>query len=220
MFYDHYEYCMSFFLDEVNCLRVLDHAHIDDFIQRRQHWREIAQQRWINGRQNHGLIMTRRWKDITEKTITDLHSLADKLLSTKTKFKLVVSLNQGYIYTNEVDLIAELDLLPELSYKTYTQAVIDRPKDTVQLKKSDFSLRSYFRVVNLTGAQKDQLHDFLNNQGSQIRPGPALLRWLDQPFNRTQDYFFVDHQTQSWLTMLSLVVPGIIRKTMHIITDK
>jgi hypothetical protein len=68
LFYDQFEYCIGFRLDEVSCLRVLDHAHIDDMIERRKQWREIAQQRWVTGRQKHGIIMSRRWKDITENT--------------------------------------------------------------------------------------------------------------------------------------------------------
>jgi hypothetical protein len=43
---------------------------------------------------------------------------------------------------------------------------------------------------------------------------------LDDPFLRTQDYFFVDHDTASWSSMLSLVRPGIIRKTLQIVTAK
>jgi hypothetical protein len=53
-----------------------------------------------------------------------------------------------------------------------------------------------------------------------VRLSPALKSWISQSFNRTQDYFFVDHDSLTWLTMLSLVQPGIVRKTMHIIPAK
>jgi hypothetical protein len=59
LFYDQFEYCIGFHLDEVSALRELDHVRIDDLIQRRKAWREVAQQRWINGKQKHGTIMTR-----------------------------------------------------------------------------------------------------------------------------------------------------------------
>jgi hypothetical protein len=221
LFYNQYQYCIGFYLDEVNCLRVLDHAHIDDMLERRKQWREITQQRWINGKQKHGIIMGRRWRDITEETKDDLHVLAEQLLTTCHKFKLVVSVNQGFVYTNDITLIDQIDNLPQLSYKTYTEARITRPKNTVQLKSSRHNYRSYFKGgIKLTDQQKDQLMDFLYNQRDHVRVSSALQRWIDQPFTRTQDYFFVDHDSENWLTMLNLVQPGIVRKTMHIITAK
>ena len=220
LFYDRFEYCLGFYLDEVSCLRQLDHASIDDTIERRRQWREIAQQRWINGRQKHGIILSRSWKEITEKTVADLHVLAELLLTTSIEYKLVVSINQGYIYTNDLNLIQQLSVMPELVYKTYTQAKLTRPKNTIALRNPRHKFRTYFRGLKLTVEQKDQLMDFLHNQQDQIRIGPAIDRWFDLPFNRSQDYFFVDHDSESWLTMLSLVHPGIVRKTMHIIPAK
>lgn len=220
LFYNQFQFHLGFYLQEVNCLRVLSHEHIDDMIKRRQQWREIAQQRWNNGSRNFGTIMSRRWQEITKKTADDLHSLACVLLNSAANFKLVVSINQGHVYTNDLNLLQELDALPELSYKSYTQAHIVRPKDTIQLKHAQHQFRSYFATCNLTGQQKDHLMDFLHNQRSYVRVSPALQRWIDHPFNRTQDYFFVDHDTKNWLTMLNLVQPGIIRKTMHIISAK
>lgn len=220
LFYDRFQYHLGFYLDEVNCLRVLSHENIDDMIARRQQWREIAQQRWSNGGRSFGTIVGRRWKDITEKTVEDLHVLANVLLTTTADFKLVVSINQGHVYTNDTNLLDQLDSLPELSYKHYTQAQVVRPKNTIQLKKVQHQFRTYFAMCKLTGQQKDVLGDFLTGQQAHVRVSPALQRWIDQPFNRTQDYFFVDHDTENWTTMLNLVHPGIVRKTMHIIPAK
>jgi hypothetical protein len=211
---------MGFHLDEVSCLRVLDPAHIDEFIARRKEWREIAQQRWINGRQKHSTIMSRSWKEITEKTVADLHVLAQCLLVASGDFKLVVSVHQGYVYTNDTALLEQLDALPELSYKNYTRSKVTRPRDTIQLRNPTHAYRTYLKMVKLNNSQKDQLINFLQNQSAHVRLSPALIRWLTQPFNRTQDYFFVDHQAKSWLTMLGLVQPGIVRKTLAIISAK
>jgi len=219
-FYDQFEYCIGFHLDEVSCLRILDHAHIDDTIERRKQWREIAQQRWVNGRQKHGIIMSRRWKDITEKTAEDLHAVAKVLLNTSVDFKMVVSMNQGWVYTNDTALIDQLDHMSELTYKTYTQSQVVRPKNTIQLRNLRHQFRTYFAMCNLTAAQRLNLEEFLITQSEYVRLSPALERWIDMSFNRTQDYFFVDHDSETWCTMLSLVQPGIIRKTMHIIAAK
>lgn len=219
LFYDRFNYCMGFYLDEISCLRDLDHASIDDTIERRRQWREIAQQRWINGSQAHGMILRRHWRDITEKTVKDLHTVAEQLLNTTAEYKLVVTTDQGYVYTNDLTLIDCLSSMPELTYKTYTQALVTRPKNTVALRNPRHKFRTYFKLLKLTVEQKDHLMDFLHNQ-KHIRISPALDRWFDVPFNRSQDYFFVDHDSESWLTMLSLVHPGIVRKTIHIIPAK
>lgn len=220
LFYDQFHYCLGFHLSEASCLRVLDHAHIDDLIERRKQWREIAQQRWKNGRRSHATIMSKRWQEITAKTSEDLHAVAKVLLATTDKFKLVVSINQAWVYSNELTLLNQLDQMSELNYKIYTQAQVVRPKNTIQLKNPQYQFRTYFKLTKLSYEQKDHLMDFLYNQRDHVRTSPALQRWIDQPFNRMQDYFFVDHDSELWLTMLNLVTPGIIRKTMHIIPAK
>jgi len=220
LFYDQFEYCIGFYLDEVSALRELDHAHIDDMIERRKAWREIAQQRWINGKQKHGTIMSRSWRDITAQTQADLHSLANVLLTTTTSYKLVVSVNQGYVYTTDLVLIDQLDSMSELKHKTYTRAQIIRPKNTIQLKNPRHEYRTYFRSIKLSWQEKQVLIDFLQNQQEHTRMSPGLKNWVHDPFTRTQDYFFVDHNGSSWLSMLSLVRPGIIRKTLQIVAAK
>ena len=221
LYYDQFEYCLGFHLDEVSCLRVLDHDHIDRSIANRKQWREIAQQRWLNSRQKHGIGLSRQYRrEITEKTVEDLHGLATTLIDTDSEFKLVVSVSQGYVYTNDLALIDQLDHRPELTNKTYTCAEISRPKNTIQLKNPRHSYRSYLQTTKLNVQQKQQLVNFFHNQQDQVRLSPALKSWISQSFNRTQDYFFVDYNSPSWLTMLSLVQPGIVRKTMHIIPAK
>lgn len=219
LYYDQFKYCIGFDLSEASCLRFLDHAMINDVIQRRKQWREIAQQRRGTSPLNQ-LNILRGWQAITEKTSENLHIVADVLMQTQLKFKLVVGANQCHVYTNDVALIDVLDNLDCLTYKTYTQAVIARDKNTIQLRNPKHQFRSYFRSTRISTQQKDHLVNFFHNQHSQVRISPALTRWFDQPFDYLQDYFFVDHDSQTWLTMLSLVSPGLIRKTMHIIPAK
>jgi hypothetical protein len=223
LFYDQFEYCIGFQLAEISALRELDHAHINDIIERRKQWREVAQQRWVKGQRPHGTVgtvMSRRWRDITAQTQADLHNLAEVLLTTPMSYKLVVSVDQGYVYTNELALIDQLAAMPELNHKTYAQARIIRPKNTIQLKKPGHEYRTYFRSIKLSAQEKQTLIDFLQNQQNHTRMSPGLKNWIHDPFTRTQDYFFVDHNGSSWLSMLSLVRPGIIRKTLQIVTAK
>ena len=225
LFYNRFEYSIGFHLDEASCLRDLGHDQIDDMIKRRIAWREITQQR-VSGSTKSSLfgnppysIISRRQKEITEKTVSDLHDLADLLLSASVDFKLVVSVSNAHVYTNDRKLIDQISNLSGVTQTYYTRAVVCRPKDTIQLKKPQHAFRSYFKMVKLTDEQKLQLTNFLANQYT-ARISPALGAWLNLKFNRTQDYFFIDHNEMSWLTMLSLVRPGLIRKTMQIIPAK
>jgi hypothetical protein len=191
-------------------------------IERRIAWREVAQQRTAGSIIGHSsqTILTRRHKEITEKTISDLHGLANLLLNISADFKLVVSVNTAHVYTNDLTLIDQISDLSGITHKDYSRAVICRPKDTIRLKNPRHQFRSYIKRTKITNEQKDYLTDFLYNQRDYIRVSPALQTWIDRPFHRTEDYFFIDHADMSWLTMLSLVRPGLIRKTMQIIPTK
>jgi len=224
-FYNRFEYSIGFHIDEASCMRKLDHDYIDSMIQRRIAWRDIAQQKVagtikssLSG--NPHTILSRRHKDITDKTVDDLHMLAELLLTTESDFKLVVSAGHAYVYTNDLLLIDLVSELSGVTQKYYSQAVVGRPKDTIQLKDPQHRFRSYFKLVKLTDIQKHNLLNFLNNYKESVRLSPALQRWIAVPLVRTQDYFFIDYNEPAWLTMLSLVQPGLIRKTMQIITAK
>ena len=225
LFYNRFEYAIGFHLDEVSCLRELDHDYIDSMIQRRIAWREIAQQRVVGtinsslfGKQPYSMI-SRRHKEITEKTCSDLHGLADVLLTSTSDFKLVVSVSNAHVYTNDLVLIDQLGDLSGVTQQDYSRAVVCRPKDTIQLKNPRHQYRSYIKRTKLTDEQKTHLKNFLANQPT-VRISPALATWINGAFYRTEDYFFIDHADMAWLTMLSLVRPGLIRKTMQIIPAK
>ena len=216
LFYSQFEYCVKFHLEEVSCLRTLDHAHIDSMIERRIAWRSISQT--MTSRPQITQLSNQSNK-ITETTVKNLHTLADVLLTTPATFKLVVSAFTGYVYANDLRLIDSVAKLPGVSYVEYSQAVVSRPKNTIQLRDPKYQWRSYFKVGKLTAEQKAHLKNFLANQTA-IRISPALKQWINFKYTRTQDYFFIDYNEPVWLTMLSLVQPGLIRKTLEIIPAK
>jgi hypothetical protein len=215
LFYDRFEYCIRFHLDEVSCLRTLDHAHIDRIIERRIAWRRIDQT--LSRPQITQL--SNQSNKITEATVENLHTLANVLLTTPATFKLVVSVFTGYVYTNDLTLIDQLAKLPGMSNIEYNQAVIGRAKNTVALKNPQHQWRSYLKINKLSIEQKTHLKNFLANQPA-VRASPALQQWMDAKLITTHDYFFIDYNETAWLTMLSLVQPGLIRKTLQIVPAK
>jgi hypothetical protein len=217
LFYDLYQYSVSFHLDEVSALRELNHQYIDVIIERRRQWREISLQRWTNSVQSNKNIITRRAKDITDETVINLHALTDVLLRSRVEFKLVTSVSTAWVYTNDIQLLETLDELDFLIWKNYSEAVVDRPKNTIKLKEPKHKYRSYLKCVKLTDEEKTHLCNFFANQHGHARISPALLKWMGERWHRTQDYFFVDHDDESWLVMLSLIKPSMIRKTVELI---
>jgi len=189
-------------------------------LDRRKQWREVAHQRWNTLGQKPNAQQSRLWNEITEEVEQNLYDFADILRNSGVDLKLIVSSNCGWVYTNSLELIGQLKPMRMLTGKKYSKAVIDRPKNTIQLKNPRHQYRSYFKITKITSQQKDMLINFLTNQQSSIRISPALGEWITSAFHRTQDYFFVDHDEISWLTMLALVHPGIIRKTQQIIQAK
>jgi hypothetical protein len=211
LFYDHWQYCIRFRLDEVNCLRYsLEAEDIDALLTRRDIWRQRVRTRWP---QNN---FVRTHTPITDTTRETLYAFADFLKCTTEPYKMVISVNQCWIYSNSPNLLERIDRLPFVSHSKFTQSVIVRPRNTVAVRHPRHQHRSYFRAVKLNDEEKQRILSFLQGQAD-VRISPALQDWIATPFNRTQDYFFVDYNAQSWLTMLSLVRPGLIRKTVQIV---
>jgi hypothetical protein len=188
----------------------LDAEKIDELLTRREMWRERVRQRWP---QNN---FVRPHEPITDGTREILYAFADFLKLSTDPYKMVISVNQCWIYSNSINLLERINRLPFVRNTKFTESVIVRPKNTVALKNPHHQHRSYFRTVKLNEQERQQIMTFLQGQHN-IRISPALKQWMSTPFNRTQDYFFVDHDSESWLTMLGLVRPGLIRKTVQIV---
>jgi hypothetical protein len=211
LFYDHWQYCIKFRLEEVNCLRYsLEAEDIDALLTRREVWRDRVRQRWP---QNN---FVRPHEPITDTTREILYAFADFLKLSTVPYKMVISVNQCWIYSNDTIFLERIERLPFVNSAKFTESKIVRPRNTVAVKHPHHRYRSYFRATKLTTGEKDRILSFLQGQ-DEVRISPALLEWIASPFNRTQDYFFVDYDSETWLTMLALVRPGLIRKTVQIV---
>ena len=210
LFYDHWQYCVHFRLAEVNALRdSLDRVSIDDLLDRRQKWRERVRQRWPHNN------FVRGHDAITEQVRTDLYDFAEFLSLSTEPYKMVITVDQCRIYSNSPNLLERIGRLPFVRNPQYSESKITRARNTIALKNARYQYRSYFKSLKLTATEKTQINNFLKDQ--EVRVSPALKEWFDNPFNRAQDYFFIDYNSESWLTMLSLVRPGLIRKTVNIV---
>ena len=216
LFYGLYQYSVSFELQECWVFRyTLDHAEIDQRLTKQQAWRDCVRARWPADSLN------RYHSVIDDATRANIHSMADFITGISTPYKLVIESKRLRVYSNDLNIIQAIEHIGFVQRRRYNQVIVDRPKDTVLLKNPRHQLRSYFRETRISPEDKLAINQFLNSQ-KEIRIGQGLQDWIDgkpQAYSSkyTRDYFFIDHDDHSWLTMLALVRPGLIRKTVQII---
>ena len=213
LFYDQYRWCITINLSEASCLRYLGSAQFESAIIQAKYWAE--NDRWTD----------RTWTMTKE---TALRETRDVLLAETAPFKTVVSFNTVSIYTNRRRLADRLiDLGNDgVILRLVREAVISKPAGVIQLQESKYAYRTYFRERKYTRDQRDMLKNFLDSRQDTLRVSPALSDWINGNvgyilnLNYSRSHYFVDHDHPNEGTMLSLVLPGIVRKTMPIETTK
>ena len=214
LYYDQYEWCITINISEAHCLRYLDANKFEHAIRNAKYWAEKD-------------VWTDRAWSITKETA--LRETRDVLLSETAPFKIVVSFNTVCIYTNRRRLVDQLVNLGNdgVHIRLVRQAVLTRPANVVQLRESKYAYRTYLRERKYTRDQRDMLANFLHSRRDTLRPSPALSKWANGTYigyirnlSYSRSYYFVDHDHPNEGTMLSLVLPGIVRKTMPIETTK
>ena len=194
-------------------MRYLGSAQFESAIRNAKYWAE--NDRWTD----------RIWTRTKE---TALRETRDVLLAETTPFKTVVSFNTVSIYTNRRKLADRLiDLGNDgVHLRLVREAVISKPAGVIQLQESKYAYRTYFRERKYTRDQRDMLKNFLESRRDTLRVSPALSDWITGNvgyilnLNYSRSHYFVDHDHPNEGTMLSLVMPGIVRKTMPIETTK
>ena len=214
LYYDQYKWCVTINISEAPCLRYLGSAQFESAIRNAKYWAEKD-------------VWTDRAWSITKETA--LRETRDVLLAESSPFKTVVSFNTVCIYTNHRGLADRLiDLGNDgIHMRLVRRAVISKPANVVQLRESKYAYRTYLRERKYTKDQRDMLANFLHSRQDTLRVSPALDEWVNGTFvgyirnlSYSRSYYFVDHDHPNEGTMLSLVLPGIVRKTMPIETTK
>jgi len=210
LFYDQYGYCISFFLREIGTLRPpIEHYKIDMML---DHVEELMSNRLVAWARNITLLELATIRN-------NLHELADVLLQSKFNYKIVTSYDTVWIYTNDIALICNIKRLEFILQPTLSQAIINRPKNTIKLKNPVHKRRSYFKFCTLTLTEKDNIIDFFATHADNIRTSAGLNGFIESlPVHLClYDHYFVDYTDDYWLTMLMLKFPKLIRKTLEII---
>lgn len=202
MFYDKYEYGICISLEEAGCLRAKTTAGVLEAIRYRNHARS---QYYTSNSQ------------ITNRQKANLLAMLDELNLVRDRLKIVVSFGIMYIYSNDIPALQKLADLPYVHFCNAVQAVVDRPRDVVVISNPKFKYRSYFKEKVLEEHERDRLLNFLESRKDIFRVTSTLKNNLNRyRVHWLARHLFVEHNDPKDITMLSLVMPGIIRKTVSV----
>jgi hypothetical protein len=216
LYYAQYEWCVTLHISDASCLRDLKTVRFEAAVRNAKHWSE--HDRFSKDFQS--------WSPTKESALRETR---DILLEETGEYKAVVSYNVLSVYTNNRRLADRFVKLgnPGIQLHLVRQAMITRPAGVVQLRESKHSYRTYLRERKYSHDQRQILLNFLKSREGTLRPCGSLLTWLGTGQHRfminpnySRSYYFVDHDHPNEGTMLSLVMPGIVRKTLPIETTK
>jgi hypothetical protein len=183
---------------------------------RRDEWRDKLRNKNYGGT---WIWQAKYHQPITDATHENLVTLLGLLLSNRDKYKITLSGDWGYMYTSDTDLLNAVESCDFVTQISLRKCKVNRPKNSIRLRKSKHQYRSYLRNRTLTQQQRTFVSNWLKNQ-TQMRLGPALKAWIKDDSNIVQDYYFFDHNDMADLAMLNLVHPGLVRRTMTLISGK
>jgi hypothetical protein len=213
---------MRFHVQELSAIRGLtentpqSREKIKKILGRRNEWRDTLRNKNYGGT---WMWQAKYHQPITDTTHENLANLLDVLLINRDRYKITLSGDWGYLYTSDTALLHTVESLDFASQISLRRCQVNRPKNSIKLRKSQHQYRSYLRNRNLTQQQRTFVCNWLINQ-THMRMGPALKAWIKDNSNIVQDYYFFDHNDMADLAMLNLVHPGLVRRTMTLISGK
>lgn len=208
-FYDQFEYVICVKIPEVSALRHGTHHGIDLELDNRQNWRGRL------GSRNFGGSWRSYQREITDLERKQCHDFLD-FLESHTGYKTWYSQHWAYIYSNDLSMLRQIESLPYLIPTELRRAIVDQERDTILVKSSPYSHRSYFREWRATDKEVHAIRNLLAIQ-QDVRLSPSLREWVDQgKWNYIRQSFFIDHDGNGIELMLALVATRPIRKTVTI----
>ena len=146
-------------------------------------------------------------------------------------FKLVFSGNLLRIYTNDLQLLQAIEDNPHVAFsiKQFSKITVSNTPGVITLTRPKYKYRTYFRNYSFTASASagDKFVSWVKST-PEIKLSPSLTariynttRGLHRVgFSTVRDTHFFDHSDMQNLTMLGLMFPSIIRKTLPIVQAK
>ena len=173
------------------------------------------------------MVYRDRWASIQNRNKVDevqLTQTFEFLRAAPGPIKLTFSWDFCYVYTNDLDWILTLPVVcPYITVFNVSETVIDRPRDQVSLLNPTHQYRTWFREKIVGHDVKQRLANWIAAQGTDVKPSNSLTKWLESTdgfghYNKfcLQRHFFIEHNSPQYETMLSMVMPSMIRKTQSV----
>lgn len=213
---------MTWQQDEIGCVRSLDQKKMLSSIRLRMDY----EQRKYNSYQPNPFTEKTTSK-FTPKCRDNLESIRVLLAAEKQLKKVVFFSNFITVYSNNLalyDQLLECNWIKSVSIK---QAQLDLLPNTIMLKTPQHQYRTYLRGQKMVKSQKDRLASWIATQGNEIAaskslqvylsfdPSIAISNWWRH--ETVESYYYVEHNSLQYETMLSMVCPGLVRKTFSIV---
>jgi len=219
LFFDQYKYCIKGELPWVEVCKSLSKDRIKSLLDMWDSHRHYRKKINFGG----------SWKNKEEYYLPELLEpslyIANRwFVDHQQDVKLQFFRDKVFIYTNNQHHLNELNDLNVYVDLSVTEINLDRPRDTVKARYPGFIVRAYLRPMHITHNQREALTNFITTNESEIRTNVGLERFINLDPKRynyytLRDYFFVDLRDERLLSVLELMCPGLVRKTVDIIYD-
>ena len=218
LYYDRFQYSFHFRQTEIFALRGLPETQaMMKFINRRKSW--------LNNLVNY---KHKQNEYFTVDSIENLIATKELLSNHPKEFKLTCSGDWAWIYTNDLNLADRLSRLPYVSFSRYIkQAVVNRDKDVIVIAKPQYRYRTFLRERKMKAETRKQLLNWIESQKYQgqihARASKSLLSWLNNEQSSWRSdwcmrHYYIEHDDLQYETMISMVAPGYVRKTMTVVS--
>ena len=220
LYYNAYEYAMTWQQDEIGCIRSLDQKKMQSHIRVRMEYEDSRNSHY----QRYGEKFESKF---TTRCCDNLEGMR-ALLATETPPKKMVFFNNYLtVYTNNLGLHGRLMACDWIESVDLKRAELNLPPDTILLKNPQYQYRTYFRGRSLGKTQKARLAAWVITQGNDIAASKSLQAFLNIEISpkhmywwrsdATESYYYIEHNSLQYETMLSMICPGMVRKTFPIV---
>ena len=227
LYFDQYRYSLKLQVKDFSCLREMRNSTRTqtevEFIVAKRFAKRLSYDRFWTytspGLAIPGLAIlnTTDEQTTTKMRLDNLIHMLGHLWPVRNQVKIMFSGDWGYIYSNDRDLLIQIDNLYYVTGYYIKEAVVSKPKNTVVLKSSAYQFRSYLAYKKYDDAKKSRILDYLKNQPD-VKISRGLSHWLKyKASDWSRRHYYFDHNDTKIELMLQLIFPDIVRTTMPII---
>lgn len=218
LFFDQYRYCFRLTASYIEACRNLDHRQIDKLLEL---WDTHD---YYVKRINFGGSWKSKPTHVPKDHAQRLHRVLRWFNGHVDQVKLQFLRDRVFVYTNDFSHFDELANLNVFTSMSITEIIQDRPRDTVKARYPGYQVRAYLKPMHITEQQRNNLIKFIDDNEFSLHTNIGLERFINLSSGRfnyltLRDYFFIDLKDQRLLSVLEIMCPGIVRKTVDIIYD-